>query len=84
MKQRKFQPIIIQYDFTYELVYQEIASLYTDSGILIQKGQDKNIEQQLELPTMVSSPVEQGQVLGIVTYVLNGRNQYVYRKTKII
>ena len=31
------------------------------------------IEQQLELPTMVSSPVEQGQVLGIVTYVLNGQ-----------
>ena len=47
--------------------------LETDSGILIQKGQDKNIEQQLELPTMVSSPVEQGQVLGTVTYHLNGQ-----------
>ncbi|MCI9246351.1 MAG: hypothetical protein HFJ30_04410 [Clostridia bacterium] len=31
------------------------------------------IEQQLELPTVVSSPVEQGQVLGTVTYVLNGQ-----------
>lgn len=47
--------------------------LESDSGILIQKGQDKNIEQQLELPTMVSSPVEQGQVLGTVTYHLNGQ-----------
>lgn len=47
--------------------------LEADSGILIQKGQDKNIEQQLELPSMVSSPVEQGQVLGTVTYHLNGQ-----------
>ena len=31
------------------------------------------IEQQLELPTVVSSPVEQGQVLGTVTYMLNGQ-----------
>lgn len=47
--------------------------LEEDSGILIQKGQDKNIEQQLELPTMIASPVEQGQVLGTVTYHLNGQ-----------
>ena len=46
--------------------------LENDSGILIQKGQDKNIEQQLELPAMVSSPIEQGQVLGSITYQLNG------------
>lgn len=47
--------------------------LEADSGILIQKGHDKNIEQQLELPTMIASPVEQGQVLGTVTYLLNGQ-----------
>lgn len=47
--------------------------LEADSGILIQKGQDKNIEQQLELPTMIASPVEQGQVLGTVTYLLNSQ-----------
>lgn len=47
--------------------------LETDSGILIQKGQDKNIEQQLELPNIVSSPVQQGQALGTVTYLLNGQ-----------
>lgn len=47
--------------------------LEADSGILIQKGQDKNIEQQLELPTMIASPVEQGQVLGTITYLLNGQ-----------
>lgn len=47
--------------------------LETDSGVLIQKGQDKNIEQQLELPTMIASPVEQGQILGTVTYLLNGQ-----------
>ena len=31
------------------------------------------IEQQLELPTMISSPVKQGQVLGTATYMLNGQ-----------
>ena len=48
------------------------AILETDSGILIKKGEDKNIEQQLELPDIVSSPIEQGEVLGTVTYCLNG------------
>ena len=47
------------------------AVLETDSGILIQKGQDKNIEQQLELPDTIASPIQGGQILGTVTYRLN-------------
>lgn len=48
------------------------AILETDSGILIRKGQDKNIEQQLEIPDIISAPLEQGEVLGTIVYRLNG------------
>lgn len=48
------------------------AILETDSGILIKKGQDKNIEQQLEIPDTISAPIEQGEVLGTIVYRLNG------------
>lgn len=48
------------------------AIIETDSGILIRKGQDKNIEQQLEIPDVISAPVEQGEVLGTIVYRLNG------------
>ena len=48
------------------------AILETDSGILISKGQDKNIEQVIDIPEIVSSPIVQNQVLGNITYTLNG------------
>ncbi len=53
--------------------------LESDYGILIGKGQDKNIEQQLELPEMINAPVTQGQPIGTVTYTLNGKE---IRKSK--
>lgn len=49
------------------------AILEEDMGILIKKGDDKNIEQQLELPVVISAPIQQGQVLGKITYNLNGK-----------
>ena len=48
------------------------AILENDSGVLIQKGQNKDIVQSMELPDSVSAPVSAGQVLGNVTYSLNG------------
>ncbi len=48
------------------------AILCEDAGVLIEKGQDKDIEQTLELPDMVTAPVKQGDVLGSITYRLNG------------
>ena len=39
---------------------------------MIEKGQDKNIEQQLEIPDTISAPIEQGEVLGTIVYRLNG------------
>lgn len=49
------------------------AILEEDMGILIKKGDDKNIEQELELPDVISAPIQQGQVLGKITYNLNGK-----------
>lgn len=43
-----------------------------DCGILIQKGQDKNIEQKIELPNIITAPVYEKQILGNITYLLNG------------
>lgn len=48
------------------------AILETDSGILIQKGQDKDIQQQVELPDIISAPITPNQVLGTASYLLNG------------
>lgn len=48
------------------------AILENDSGVLIQKGQNKDIVQSVQLTGSVNAPVSAGQVLGNVTYSLNG------------
>ncbi len=48
------------------------AILESDSGVLIQKGQNKDIVQSVQLSYGVSAPVAIGQILGSVTYSLNG------------
>ena len=48
------------------------AILENDSGVLIQKGQNKAIVQSVQLTDSVNAPVSDGQVLGSVTYSLNG------------
>lgn len=48
------------------------AILENDSGVLIQKGQNKDIVQSIQLTNNVNAPVSAGQVLGNVTYSLNG------------
>ena len=48
------------------------AILENDSGVLIQKGQNKDIVQSVQLTDSVNAPVSVGQVLGNVTYSLNG------------
>ncbi len=44
----------------------------SDAGILIKKGQDKDISQAIELPQVLSAPVFENQLLGSVSYSLNG------------
>lgn len=46
--------------------------LENDYGVLIQKGQDKNIEQSIELSDVLQAPIAEGQIIGTVTYTLNG------------
>lgn len=46
--------------------------LESDSGILIKKGQDKDIEQTINIPEIISAPITQGQTIGNITYTLNG------------
>ena len=48
------------------------AILENDNGVLIQKGQNKDIVQSVQLKDSINAPVSAGQVLGNVTYSLNG------------
>jgi len=48
------------------------AILENDSGVLIQKGQNKDIVQSVQLTDSINAPVYAGQVLANVTYSLNG------------
>lgn len=43
-----------------------------DSGSLLPKGKDKNIEQVVSLPETVQAPIQAGQTLGEVKYILDG------------
>lgn len=49
------------------------AVLSDNAGTLIEKGKDKNIEQNLTLEDTISAPVMAGQKLGEVSFVLDGR-----------
>ena len=43
-----------------------------DAGCVLRKGMEQNIEQIIDLPNEISAPVEEGQILGEIKYVLNG------------
>ena len=43
-----------------------------DSGILIKKSQNKDVVQTVQLPDNINAPVSAGQILGNITYSLNG------------
>ena len=54
-------------------VEKSVNAIYAeDSGSLLKKGQDKNIEQVVSLPEAVEAPIEGGQKLGEVKYILDG------------
>lgn len=41
-------------------------------GSLVQKGNDINIEQKIEMPDVINAPVKQGDVVGCLKYTLVG------------
>ena len=43
-----------------------------DSGCVLQKGMSQNIEQVVTLPDLISAPIEAGNKIGEVKYLLNG------------
>lgn len=43
-----------------------------DVGTLISKGNDVNVEQNISLNDTINAPVSKGQIIGSVTYSLNG------------
>ena len=45
-----------------------------DCGTLIAKGNDFNIEQNIEMPDVIGAPVKKGDIVGKVIYKLNEKN----------
>ena len=43
-----------------------------DSGCILKKGNDKNVEQIISLPEAIEAPIQVGQKLGEIKYVLDG------------
>ena len=53
-------------------IVSNVDAIYEqNAGTLIEKGNDKNIEQNLTLEENISAPISSGQKLGEVTFTLN-------------
>lgn len=44
----------------------------SSSGTLLKKGEDKNVEEIINIQDNISAPISIGQKLGEISYVLNG------------
>lgn len=49
------------------------AMLNGNCGVLLKKGSESNVVQNVNLPQKISAPVEKGQKIGQVTYTLDGK-----------
>ena len=59
-------------------VKSNVDAIYEqNAGTLLEKGNDKNIEQNLTLANNISAPITAGQKLGEVSFSLNRRN-FIY------
>ena len=59
-------------------VKSNVDAIYKqNAGTLLEKGNDKNIEQNLTLENNISAPITAGQKLGEVSFSLNRRN-FIY------
>ena len=56
-------------------VFSEVnAVAKKDCGTVITKGNDFNIEQNIEMQDIIQAPIKKGEVIGKIKYVLNGEN----------
>lgn len=46
--------------------------LENDVGLLLKKGEDKNVEQTVQLNENIEAPIVEGQKVGEIIYTLNG------------
>lgn len=53
-------------------VADSVALKYTSSAILLTKGRDKLVESKITLPEYIKAPVDEGQVVGQISYSLCG------------
>ena len=44
-----------------------------DAGVLVKKGQDKSITQEINIPDTISAPVKSGQIVGEVIFKLDNQ-----------
>ena len=50
------------------------AVLADNAGVLLKKGNESNVVQNIELPDNISAPINEGDKLGKISYSLNGEN----------
>ncbi len=50
----------------------EVSTYYPSISLLVNKGNDKNIQQKINLPDNIKAPVKVGDKIGEVEYILNG------------
>ena len=54
-------------------VQNEVNAVYeTSPSLLIQKGEESNITYEINLNDSIQAPVDKGQILGTITYSMNG------------
>ena len=51
----------------------EVNAVYeTSPALLIKKGEESNITYEINLNDSIQAPVDKGQILGTITYSMNG------------
>ena len=54
-------------------VQNEVNAVYeTSPALLIKKGEESNITYEINLNDLIQAPVDKGQILGTITYSMNG------------
>ena len=51
---------------------EQVSLTVTPPSILLEKGMAGNLSVSIDLPDKIDAPVEQGQVLGTVSFLQNG------------
>jgi D-alanyl-D-alanine carboxypeptidase (penicillin-binding protein 5/6) len=64
---------VLKQETVYKGITPSVNLIYEEnSGTLIKKGEDKNIEEIINIDSNISAPIYKGQKLGEITYTLNG------------